>query len=147
MRIFYVCIFAAVVIAAVVIFCSLIMMVSEVQVAGSSRYSEADILSACPIQPQDNLLTADTEAAALAIEQKLPYVGEAIVKRKFPSRIVVTVSEAEKLGTALDGAKYYKNTVIPAMEKARDFADKLELKTGKKYWPFPTYEDLLFGVN
>ena len=60
-------------------------------------YSEADILSACPIQPQDNLLTADTEAAALAIEQKLPYVGEATVKRKFPSRIVVTVSEAEKL--------------------------------------------------
>ena len=105
-RIVYVCIFAAVVIAAVVIFCSSIMKVSEVQVAGSSRYSEADILSACPIQPQDNLLTADTEAAALAIEQKLPYVGEATVKRKFPSRIVVTVSEAEKLGTIEQSGKY-----------------------------------------
>ena len=102
MRIFYVCIFAAVVIAAVVIFCSLIMKVSEVQVAGSSRYSEADILSACPIQPQDNLLTADTEAAALAIEQKLPYVGEATVKRKFPSRIV-DVSKRKNWGRSSRG--------------------------------------------
>ncbi len=57
------------------------------------------------------------------------------------------VFEAENLGTGLEAAKYYKSSVIPAMEKVRLYADKLELKTGKKYWPFPTYEDLLFGVN
>lgn len=106
MRIFYICIFAAVVIAAVVIFCSLIMKVSEVAVAGSSRYSAEEILAACPIQADDNMLTADTDAAAQAIEQKLPYIGEAEVKRKFPSKMVVTVSAAEVLGAVEQGGKY-----------------------------------------
>ena len=26
-------------------------------------------------------------------------------------------------------------------------ADEMELHTAKKYWPFPTYGDLLFSVN
>ena len=33
------------------------------------------------------------------------------------------------------------------MAELRAVADALELATGKDYWPFPTYADLLFGVN
>ena len=36
--------------------------------------------------------------------------------------------------------------VIPAMEKMRAFADEMEGYTAKKYWPFPTYGDILFSV-
>ena len=33
------------------------------------------------------------------------------------------------------------------IDELRAVADALELATGKDYWPFPTYADLLFGVN
>jgi glutamine synthetase len=43
-------------------------------------------------------------------------------------------------------ADYYKNTVIPSMQELRAIADELEVLVGEKYWPFPTYGDLLFKV-
>ena len=43
-------------------------------------------------------------------------------------------------------AKYYKDTVIPAMDELRAIADTLETKVGKEYWPFPTYTDLLYKI-
>jgi glutamine synthetase len=41
----------------------------------------------------------------------------------------------------------YKDIVIPAMNELRAAADEMEMNTAEKYWPFPTYGDLLFGVN
>ena len=43
-------------------------------------------------------------------------------------------------------ANYYHDVVLPAMEAVRIPADKLETLVGKKYWPFPTYSDILFYV-
>ncbi len=42
---------------------------------------------------------------------------------------------------------YYKDAILPAMDAIREPADELETLTSKKYWPFPTYGDLLFGVR
>lgn len=42
---------------------------------------------------------------------------------------------------------YFKDVIIPAMDAVRAPADELEALTAKKYWPFPTYGDLLFGVR
>ena len=44
-------------------------------------------------------------------------------------------------------AKYYGSEVLGQMEKARAIADELELTVGRKYWPFPSYGDLLFSVR
>ncbi len=43
-------------------------------------------------------------------------------------------------------AIYCKDTVIPAMKKLRAPADEMESLVGKKYWPYPTYGELLFYV-
>ena len=43
-------------------------------------------------------------------------------------------------------AVYYKDKIIPAMEKLRSFCDEMEENTEAKLWPFPTYGDLLFSV-
>ena len=32
------------------------------------------------------------------------------------------------------------------MDALRAVADELEMVIGRSYWPFPTYNDLLFGV-
>ncbi len=44
-------------------------------------------------------------------------------------------------------ARFYRETVLPAMQEMRADADTMEEKTGKSYWPFPSYSDLLFGVR
>ena len=49
-------------------------------------------------------------------------------------------------GDAIAEASYFRNTVFPAMQEERAVADELETMVGRKYWPFPTYGDLLFSV-
>ncbi|MBE6926072.1 MAG: glutamine synthetase type III [Ruminococcaceae bacterium] len=41
-------------------------------------------------------------------------------------------------------AEYYHNTVCAQMAALRSYADTLEKYTDKKYWPYPTYSDLLY---
>lgn len=40
---------------------------------------------------------------------------------------------------------FCRDTIIPAMNEARSYADKLELLVDRSYWPFPTYSELLFS--
>ncbi|MBR0444572.1 MAG: hypothetical protein IJK14_04230, partial [Clostridia bacterium] len=44
-------------------------------------------------------------------------------------------------------AAYMRNTVLPAMSAVRESADHLERITDRKYWPFPTYDELLFSIQ
>lgn len=47
---------------------------------------------------------------------------------------------------AAETAMYYKDSVLSAMQELRIAADEIETLVGEKYWPYPTYGDLLFGV-
>ncbi len=44
----------------------------------------------------------------------------------------------------LKKATLYRDKVLPAMADLREVCDKLEELTDKKYWPIPTYSDILF---
>ena len=44
-------------------------------------------------------------------------------------------------------ARYMHDRILPAMAAVRAAADSLERITDKTYWPFPTYDDLLFSVQ
>ena len=48
---------------------------------------------------------------------------------------------------AVDKAGNFRDVIIPKMEELRKYSDEAECITGADYWPFPTYADLLFGVN
>ncbi len=55
-----------------------------------------------------------------------------------------------KIGTykqAFDAAKYCKDKVLPAMNDLREVVDELETMVPGKYWPFPTYGELLYSVQ
>lgn len=49
-------------------------------------------------------------------------------------------------GQVTKQAQYYHDYVFAAMQEARAVADEIEMIAGEKYWPYPTYGDLLFGV-
>ncbi|MDA3833679.1 MAG: glutamine synthetase III [Spirochaetales bacterium] len=46
----------------------------------------------------------------------------------------------------LEQAKLYREEVVPAMAKLRTYGDELEKMTDKAYWPYPSYEDMLFRL-
>jgi glutamine synthetase len=43
-------------------------------------------------------------------------------------------------------ATFYRNTVFVAMNELRLIADELETLVANKYWPFPSYGELLYNV-
>lgn len=53
---------------------------------------------------------------------------------------------AEKCGSELESAFYYRDKVLPVMGELRSAADEIERFVGEKYWPYPTYGELLFSV-
>ena len=65
----------------------------------------------------------------------------------------VTALEAELAGASEYAedlqklAEYYKDVIIDRMEKIRKSSDAMEVLTERKYWPYPSYADLLFGVR
>ena len=53
---------------------------------------------------------------------------------------------AQKIEGAKEMAQFYKDKVIKEMEDIRLIVDGLEQVVDRSYWPYPTYEDLMFSV-
>ncbi|MBQ7714527.1 MAG: glutamine synthetase III [Clostridia bacterium] len=59
-------------------------------------------------------------------------------------------AESEALREECDhvrAAAFCRDKLIPAMKKAREFADEIERCTDRAFWPYPTYGDILFGIH
>jgi glutamine synthetase len=52
--------------------------------------------------------------------------------------------EKEHFDTTEAHLNHCAHVVRPIMDEARTFADALEAEMGDKYWPLPTYQELLF---
>ncbi len=51
------------------------------------------------------------------------------------------------IGDITDSAFVIRDVILQKMAELRVACDEAETLTAKKYWPFPTYGDLLFGVR
>ncbi len=103
--------------------------------------------------------TADT---ASAVASKTSVVSVAC---KYEKRLITTLSdltdEMDEAASALEGAvaelksienvikasEFVRDSLLPKMDALRAAADKAETVTSEEYWPFPTYDKLLFGVK
>ncbi len=62
------------------------------------------------------------------------------------NRLEGILTEAEECGSAEEAALYYRDKVLPVMGELRSAADEIERFVGEKYWPYPTYGELLYSV-
>ena len=100
---------------------------------------------------------ANTAAAKKAVDDSVSrsYETELVKKLvRLEDQIVARTDELEeavmKLQDAEDvAAESYmiRDAVLGKMGELRAACDEAEMITAKKYWPFPTYGDLLFGVK
>ncbi len=87
-------------------------------------------------------------------EAKVSYQEKLIMELSdYVSELYESTEMLEELNAELEGiensqkkADFYKDRVIPLMTRVRKSADKLELITAKKYWPLPTYGDMLYKL-
>lgn len=94
-------------------------------------------------------------AAKKAVLPDLKLAAESALLTKLgelTDNLYAAVNELEKLtdtAGSYEGsaeAHFYRNSVIPQMDKVREYADALELIVDQKDWPYPTYGEMLFYV-
>ena len=57
------------------------------------------------------------------------------------------VAERKGIEDLVKASEFVRDSVLPKMDALRSAADKAETVTAEDYWPFPTYDKLLFGVK
>ena len=57
------------------------------------------------------------------------------------------IVKAHEYTDVQEAANYYHDVVFAAMGELRATADEIEVSVGEKYWPYPTYGQLLFYVK
>ena len=77
--------------------------------------------------------------------EKLSDELEAFVKKT--DELKVSIDKAADLeNDNLTRAKYYRETVFGLMNELRSIGDSMESSTSAKYWPYPSYGEILFSV-
>ncbi|XOQ43971.1 MAG: Cell division protein DivIB [Clostridium sp.] len=104
--IFYIFLFLAVLFAAVAVSLTVLFQIDSIQVSGTSKYSQEQIINACGIKKGENLFLADTKQAEQRIQSQLPYIGSVQVRRQLPAKIHIEVTPAKVCG-ALEYSEQY----------------------------------------
>lgn len=73
---------------------TLLFNITTIEVTNETQYAQEDIIRLSGIEAGDNLVRLDTAVAAESIRASLPYAEKVTVKRKFPSTVEITVTEA-----------------------------------------------------
>ena len=100
---------------------------------------------------------ATAAAAKSAVSEELPWGYEKKLLRKLASLVDTMDSRVDSLEEKLvrldtlrdttEEAAFIRDELIPGMGELRAVADESETQTAAKYWPFPTYGELLFSVK
>ncbi len=86
---------------------------------------------------------------SICMEEKLLYELSDLTDElyEFSKELEELLRACPEKESAEKGAEYCRDMLIPKMKSAREAADRIENIVGREYWCFPTYGDLMFGVN
>ncbi len=57
------------------------------------------------------------------------------------------IAQFKSISDVTQASYYIRDEILPRMSELRAPCDEAETLTAEKYWPFPTYDKLLFGVK
>lgn len=81
--------------------------IDAIEVIGNTVYETDEILAQCTIDVGENLFLSDTDKARQTLEQNLPYIYNAKIKRKLPYTIEIEITEAEPAYSILSSDETY----------------------------------------
>ena len=96
--------------------------------------------------------------AALKKEQLgIAVAPEKMLARTLSGKTQLIVERVNQLSASVDAvpadagceaeSHYYHDVVVQNMESLRSVVDETELMVSSKYWPYPSYGEMLFGVR
>jgi glutamine synthetase len=114
--------------------------------------AKKDILPAVMSYVKDLSETASTATALgadLTVEKEMVRRLSSLAAETYTAmgELEKAVAEAAAIDGTEAAARFYHDTVLADMAALRAPADKMEALCGEKYWPYPTYEQLLFYVK
>ncbi|MBQ7902854.1 MAG: FtsQ-type POTRA domain-containing protein [Oscillospiraceae bacterium] len=99
-----------IILLAICLFISLkvLFIVRQVEVEGTARYDAVEITNYCAIPLEENIFKIDTKTLEEALPQEFTYVEKAVVSRKLPDKILITITDSVPTyyGETLDGEMY-----------------------------------------
>ncbi|MBQ5803860.1 MAG: glutamine synthetase type III, partial [Bacteroidales bacterium] len=100
---------------------------------------------------------AETVASKKAVDDKIACSYETKLIQKlsaasdqiavFTQELEDAIEEISNISETSGQAFYIRDVILPKMTSLRGVCDEAEKSTASKYWPFPTYGELLFGVR
>ncbi len=91
------------------------------------------------------LLDGSYSATEVKLVKKLSAAATCLYEKAL--ELEAALETMHDIKQAQEKADFTHDTVFARMQELRAAADELEAATAKKYWPYPTYSDLLFGVK
>lgn len=70
---------------------SVFFKIKTIQITGSSKYTEEEILAASGIKLGKNLMTTRNSSVAAGIKEKLPYIDRVTITKIWPSTLIISV--------------------------------------------------------
>ena len=92
---------------------------------------------------QDIGICSESDATLSLCKKLTKLTDKLYVKTKELDSAVVGL---ERINNSLDASAYCRDELVPAMNSLRAVADELETMVAEKYWPYPSYSELLFNV-
>lgn len=95
-----------------------------------------------------NEIKSACEDADISVQQTLLKECSALLAKgkEELEKLKVVTKKAGEFAEGREQAEYFKDVVFEVMGRLREPIDELETMVNKKYWPVPTYGDLLFEV-
>ena len=86
---------------------------------------------------------------SICMEEKLLYTLSDLTDELYEVGIILSghTDVISEITDSEEGAVFCRDSVIPAMDRARRAADEIERIVGREYWCYPTYGDLMLGVR
>jgi len=107
------------------------MRIATVSLSGQRQVSREEIFAAAGVTDHSSLLFLDVADARAKLEA-IPWIAEATVRKLYPDRLQITVTEREAFGTVLSAKVEPRLALLPfvvgngAAGKARDFLGVLD---------------------
>lgn len=105
---------------------------SYVKELTDTALAKKTLSDAIPTSVEEDLVTTLSNDLVSFVE-KIDTLSEDVVK-------------GNDIEDAQEKANYYHDVVFAAMNELRAVSDEMETITSADYWPYPTYDELLFGV-
>ena len=120
---------------------TMLMMARRQILPAAMRFTQRVASSANAVKSVSPVLsTTSEEKLLLALTEETNALSDAI------DALQTAVDHADQSAEALTAAAYQRDAVLPAMAAVRRAADALELIVDRRFWPFPTYDEILYDV-